>query len=509
MLLAGLVLLVFSPALSAGFVYDSRLQILTDGFIHDPGNWPSVLSFHVLSRDVLDFNRPVQLASLMLDAAIWGREPFGYHLTSVLLHAVNAVLVGAIATRLLGPGAPRLAVLMTAALFAVHPVVVEAVCEPTYREDQLATLFSLAAVLLAARHPADMAGADLRRAVACAGCCLLAVGSKETGVVAPLLMAIWWRLFCRGEPRGFWKRAIGLGSVAVAGFLAARFALEPQQSVIFETKPAYPGGTLGGTLVLQPRILAMYVQLIACPVNLCADYGAYSIRHLSLAVSSALLAVVVAAAAWVCRQDRRLVFAYAVVLLPLLPVMNLIPIYRAAADRYLYFSMAGVALAVGCLLDAPWLRTRPPAARAAFAGGLAVCAVLALAAMQRQRVWHDPVALWQDAARKNPAAFTPASGLGDALREVGRLREAEAATRGALQLCDGKRGDAWATLALILDKQGRTAEATEALAKALEVDPRLFDPPARVAVLAMDQSTADALVDMLRRLRLKGSHDGP
>jgi tetratricopeptide (TPR) repeat protein len=124
-------------------------------------------------------------------------------------------------------------------------------------------------------------------------------------------------------------------------------------------------------------------------------------------------------------------------------------------------------------------------------------------------VWHDPVALWQDAARKNPAAFTPASGLGDALREVGRLREAEAATRGALQLCDGKRGDAWATLALILDKQGRTAEATEALAKALEVDPRLFDPPARVAVLAMDQSTADALVDMLRRLRLKGSHDGP
>jgi tetratricopeptide (TPR) repeat protein len=171
--------------------------------------------------------------------------------------------------------------------------------------------------------------------------------------------------------------------------------------------------------------------------------------------------------------------------------------------------MAGVALAVGCLLDAPWLRTRPQAARAAFAGGLAVCAVLALAAMQRQRVWHDPVALWQDAARKNPAAFTPASGLGDALREVGRLREAEAATRGALQLCDGKRGDAWATLALILDKQGRTAEATEALAKALEVDPRLFDPPARVAVLAMDQSTADALVDMLRRLRLKGSHDGP
>lgn len=501
MLLAGLVLLVFSPALSAGFVYDSRMQIVSDDFIHDPANWPSVLSFHVLSRDVLDFNRPVQLASLMLDAAVWGREPFGYHLTSVLIHAANAVLVGALAVRLLGPTAPRLTAWVAAALFAVHPLVVEAVCEPTYREDQLATLFSLGAVLLAARHPPAAAGTDLRRALACAGCCLLAVGSKETGAAAPVLVATWWLLFRRGDPGGFWRLAVGLGCVAVALFLGARFALEPRQSLIFEHRPTYPGGTLAGTLLLQPRILALYAQLLACPVNLCADYGAHSIRHLSLAVSCLLLAAILAAAVWACLRDRRMVFACAVLLLPLLPVMNLIPIYRAAADRYLYFPMAGVALAVGCLLDAPWLRGRPQAGRAALVGSLAACAVLTLATMQRQRVWHDPLALWQDAAAKNPAAFTPASGLGEALREAGRLAEAEAATRQALVISAERWGDTWATLALILDGQGRTAAAREALEKALEVDPRLADPPARVAALALDKATAAALVDLLRRLQ--------
>ena len=500
-LLAALVLLVFSPALSAGFVYDSRMQILTDGFIHDPGNWLSVLSFQVLSRDVLDFNRPVQLASLMLDAAIWGREPFGFHLTSVLLHAVNAVLVGAVADRLLGPGAPRLVIMLAATLFAVHPVVVEAVCEPTFREDQLALVFSLAALLLATRHPPDTAGADTRRAWVCAGCCLLAVGSKETGVVAPPLMALWWLLFRRGEPGGFWRRAVGLGTGAVAVFLAARFALEPQQSVIFETKPSYPAGTLAGTLLLQPRILALYAQLVACPVNLCADYGAYSIRHLPLPLSCLVLAALLLAAVWACRRDRRLLFACAMISLPLLPVMNLVPIYRAAADRYLYFPMAGVALAAACLLDSPWLRGRPRAARAAMVGGLAACIVLGLASMQRQRVWHDPVALWQDSARRNPTVFTPAAGLGEALRAAGRHAEAEAPIRDAIRLSDGKRGDSWAILALILDRQGREAEAAKALDRAIELDPRLADPHARVAVLAMERSTAEELKALLGRLR--------
>jgi Flp pilus assembly protein TadD len=127
--------------------------------------------------------------------------------------------------------------------------------------------------------------------------------------------------------------------------------------------------------------------------------------------------------------------------------------------------------------------------------------VLTLATMQRQRVWHDPVALWQDTARGNPAAFDPAAGLGEALRQTGRLVEAEAATRRALLISEGTHGDTWATLALILDGQGRTADAREALDKALAVDPRLADPHARVAVLAMDKATAADLLELLQRLQ--------
>jgi tetratricopeptide (TPR) repeat protein len=510
--LAAITLAVFWPTLSAEFVYDARLQIVTGDFIHDPWNWLPVLSFGVLGMDVLDFNRPVHLASLMLDAAIWGREPFGYHLTSVLLHVVNVVMVwgviwqagslphrvGSLPHREEGRQAEGLSYFLAAVLFAVHPVVTEAVCEPTFREDLLATAFSLGALLLAMRHDAAR-GSDRWRAIAIAACCLLAVGSKESGYAAPLLVAIYWWLCRRDEPAGFWKAAIGGGLAATAAFLAARFLLEPAQSAIFEAKPEYPGGSLAAAMAIEPRILALYAQLIALPVNLCADYGLYSVRHLPLPVALAIVAGFAATAFFAIRADRRMLLPVAMIVLPLLPVANIIPIYRAAADRYLYFPMAGIALAIGLFLDSAWLAARPRLREIATIAGMAAAVLLGMVCIERQKVWEKPLALWEDTFRKNPVAYTAASGLAESLREAGRLPEAERAAREAIRLSEEKRGDAWATLALILDGQGREAEALEAAGKAVEVDPKLADPEGRVRVLAMERHVAEEWGRLLRK----------
>ncbi|MEI7782077.1 MAG: tetratricopeptide repeat protein [Planctomycetota bacterium] len=503
--LSAITVAVFSPTLSSGFVYDARLQILTDPFLHDPWNWLNVLSLRVMAMDVLDFNRPVNLASLMLDAAVWGKEPFGYHLTSVLLHAMNVVMVWGISRHLSRAAQGQAAGLsyFSALLFAVHPVVTEAVCEPTFREDLLATGFSLGALLLAMRRPqrttANETG-DSWLAAGCVLCCLLAVASKESGVAAPLILAVYWWLLRRGESGRFWRLAIGGGALVTAAFLAARFLLEPTPSQIFEAKPQYPGGSLPAALMIEPRILALYAQLIFIPINLCADYGLYSVRHLPLPVALAMLSGLATAAAFAIRADRRLALAVAMIVLPLVPVANLIPIYRAAADRYLYFPMTGVAVAVGLLLDSTWLASRGRLRDQAVIGMLAALAALSMACVERQAVWANPLSLWEDTYRKNPAAFTAASGLGEALREAGRLTEAEKATREAIRLSEGNRGDAWATLALILDGQGRDAEATDAIAKAIEVDPKLADPDARVRVLAMERPVAEALEELMEKL---------
>ncbi|MEI6339608.1 MAG: hypothetical protein WCQ57_13655, partial [Verrucomicrobiota bacterium] len=146
---------LYLPTLKSGFVYDAEAQVLVDGYIHERANFFEVISLRVLSRDVLDFNRPVQLLSLMVDSLCWGRNPFGYHLTSNLVHALNAALLFLLILRLAeagGIGRSGLFPWIAAAgalLFAWHPVNVEAVAEVSCREDLLATFFLLAGLLLA------------------------------------------------------------------------------------------------------------------------------------------------------------------------------------------------------------------------------------------------------------------------------------------------------------------------------------------------------------------------
>lgn len=174
---------------------DSRLQILTDSFIHTPSHWRDVLTLQVMGMDVLDFNRPVQLASLMADAALWGRDPFGYRLTNLLLHALNGCLLFAVLRGLPeSNGAEQtrdrwglwLAMVLSA-LFLVHPLAVEVVCESSNREDLLATTFLLAAVLGVLR--VTRSGEGWLAMSGIMGFTFLAIGGKETGIAAPAVIS--------------------------------------------------------------------------------------------------------------------------------------------------------------------------------------------------------------------------------------------------------------------------------------------------------------------------------
>ena len=436
----------------------------------------------------------------MLDAAVWGRNPVGYHLTSVVLHAVNVVLVWRLLEHL-APGLPTAAALVAPLLFAVHPLVAEAVCEPSYREDILVALFTLAGLSLALGHIGNSGRRDAWRALGCGGCALAAIGSKESGIAVPAVIAVTWLVLRRDDRGAFWKLATGLTLAVVVAFLMARFALEPNPSKIFEERPSYPGGSLAAAIPIEARLLALYAQLVVFPRNLCADYGPVSIAHLPLALAVIVDALVCVAGVLAVRADRRVAIAATLVVAPLLSVANLVPIYRPAADRYLYLPLAGLALAIGLALDAPWLASlgRP---RRMLTGVIAVAAVvLGAACVARQAVWADSLALWSDTAHKNPLSFTAAVGLSESLREAGRLREAEAAARRAIDLSAGKSGDAWATLALIVDERGRADEALAHLDQALRMNAKLADPDGRVAAKAMERAYADDLERLLDRRR--------
>src|ERR1700677_1767473 len=140
--LAAVAIILYLPALGGDFVYDARLTVLGNDYVHHPGNLWDVVTARVMHMDVMDNNRPVYLATVMLNWAFWGANPFGHHLCNVILHAAVVVLLFKFCRSLLpeaSPWAPFAAVL----LFAVHPLECESVSEISYRNDLMVAAFLL------------------------------------------------------------------------------------------------------------------------------------------------------------------------------------------------------------------------------------------------------------------------------------------------------------------------------------------------------------------------------
>jgi hypothetical protein len=490
--LGALILAFFWPTLHSQFSYDSQAEILNWDWLHDPHNLLTAVSFRIMGLDVVDFNRPVAVAWLMFVSLFSGRDPFGYYLASILLHIAVACLAFLLLRHLLGLARPQgdparhdAPAFLATLIFALHPVVTEAVCEPANCKDGLALLFGLAAILLAVRHrPGPPGPGDAARMLLCPFLCLLSIGSKELGLAFPVLLFVYWLLFRRDESRRYWLVVILAGTLVDVAFLIARFTLEHHPSEVFLHAPTYPAGALAPTFFLvQPRIFALYLVNLLCPLWLCADYNGYSIGFYPLWLAWPLVLLVAAALIWIARKDRRACFSVAFIVLTLLPVSNLVPIFRAAADRFLYAPLIGLALLAALALDSAWLARHHPWRHAAVAAVIVLLALSFPITLQREQAWSSAVSLWQDTLARNPTSFPAWVNLPDAYLEAGRLEEAKTQSEKALQTPYKIWPWVWFDYAIELEKLGDHAGAERAARRAIELKPDITDTPKMVRTL--------------------------
>lgn len=493
---------LYLPSLWSGFVYDAEAQILTSDYLHQPRHFLDVLSFRVLAQDVLDGTRPVHLASLMLDALLWGKSPAGYHLTSNLLHAANTALLflllaalGRRGTRAFSEAGVTRSAFMAALLFAAHPVLTEPVAEVSYREDLLAVFFVLSALLLGLRAAA---AGDRRPAWwSAAGCLavLLACGSKETGIVAPVALLVCGVLFHEPGSQKRWLALVAMAAAVAGGFFLLRFSLQPDESAIFLDKPGQLGGSLAMTLEIQPRIWAFDFRQIFWPATLSADYTPLNITAIPKVWGYVLLAACVLAQAAASWKSRLAIFGMVVFWAGLAPVSNWVPIYRPVADRYLYLPMVGLAMTVcGVLLLADSRRRL----RFALTSALSVAiAILAAITLSRQAVFANTRNLWTDTLAASPQSDTAANNLGCALMEAGEYQSALEAFDRALKLTDGKKSNAWAGSAATLEMMGRRTEAKAALRRAIALEAIYADPEELVRAMLVTRKQAEVLKRIL------------
>ncbi|MDQ1272417.1 MAG: hypothetical protein QG591_1047, partial [Planctomycetota bacterium] len=219
---------VFLNSLHSGFVYDDIEVIEDNYFIRSLQNVPKVFSkdFFHLSHELS--YRPVVTLSYFADYAIWRLNPFGYHLTNVVLHTINSVLIYSLILLLIRV---RSVAFLSAVIFSIHPCVTEAVNAVSYREDIFVALFSLLSCLCLIKsnrrypvlykhkpthaslqkgqispdnkqfpiHRAPQWGTRIYYAIALLTY-LLSLFSKETAIVTPLFILIYRVLLVREYP---------------------------------------------------------------------------------------------------------------------------------------------------------------------------------------------------------------------------------------------------------------------------------------------------------------------
>lgn len=387
LLLAGAVLL-YSPSLGSGFVFDDEYLIAGDPAIRSP---EGIAGFFL--RPSFSYYRPLRSLSYHLDYRHWGLNPFGYHLTSILLHGLCAAGL----FLLLGIRRVPFPVRAGAGLiFLLHPIATEPVIYLSARSELLGTLFGLLFLLAGTGY--ILSGRNGRALLAMVFL-LAAFLSKESFLVLPLLLPVVAGFTPadagEGSRRG---RKLTLAAFFLAGvFLIFRFFLLPG--------PAGPGRfgrllTYPQILLKAPAALLSYPRLLLFPVNLSPHHPLASAPLPSPAVLAGQLILLTGLIIILFRlrkRSGRLWPGGIWVAIALLPVSNIYPLTRILAEKYLYFALPGVAWLAAEFFLGPGRKAR--ALRFGLFG--AVLAGFLILTLSRQPDWRDNYTLWGKTASRS------------------------------------------------------------------------------------------------------------
>jgi tetratricopeptide (TPR) repeat protein len=456
--------LAWAPGLDAPFTYDDRIEVVGNPAIRWLDDLGTIAEYNT--------SRPILILTYAVNWHFSGLDPRGYHLMSVAIHMVNALLAWRLGARLL-PG-PRAA--FVAALWALHPMTTEAVTYITGRSDALEATWWFVGLTAWIDHRRGVSGARWVALAAAAA----ALATKEVGLLLPLAFVAVdrWAVPPRTGERARWRDH---APVFAAGALAVLVRL----TVYGWPQPEVPREALA-QLLSQAEVWARYLQLWTVPIGQSVLHDHPGVPRAAGAVALLVWLGGTAAVGWHARRApagsppalRALALAlWGAWLLP----SSLLPLLESMAEHRAYF--AGHALLLGLAASVHPL----PGPRAALkAGALGLLAAAASLTFTRNRLWADEVALWEEAALRAPDSARAWYGWGEALRFARRFAEAEPAYRRAAAL-DPSDPDPVVNLGIVRAELGDAEEARALWQRVVDADPRTCSAHNNLGALALRQ----------------------
>jgi Flp pilus assembly protein TadD len=349
-------------------------------------------------------SRPAVEATLAMNYALGGVEPFGYHAFNLVVHLLAGLTLYGIVRRVVGVG-PALAI---ALIWLVHPLQTQSVTYVIQRAESMAGLLYLLTiygVLRCATSPTPRRWAALAIAA-----CAIGLLTKPVVATAPIVALLFDATIITRGWREVWRRRWGLYAglaatlpiLVITGTLLSVLATQSEHHR--SAGLAFEGCTPWQYLMTQPAVLLHYLKLSVWPAPLCFDYGWPFATSLGpVAVPLLVVTALFVGAVGALRSRKAIGFLGVTLFLILAPTSSVLPIADAAVEHRMYLPLACVVIAV--VLGAQMLLTRLPEPRrspVAIAATALVVVTLTGLTLKRNTDYHDPLRMWTSVLDQRP-----------------------------------------------------------------------------------------------------------
>jgi len=438
LLLVTMACAVYAPVRDAGYIWDDDSYVTGNQTLRSSDGLRRIW----LESSATPQYYPLVHTTFWMEYHLWNLSPWGFHFVNVALHATSVVLLWRLLVRLRVPGA-----WWGAALFAVHPVMVESVAWITERKNVLSLALALSALLAYFR----CAPLDEKRAAApprpdsiywmwyaaALGLFLAALLSKTVVATMPavILVILWWK-------RG---RVVAADVLPLVPFFALGVGCGLFTAWV-EKHHVGAGGvewnySLIDRVLIAGRVLWFYAAKLAFPYPLAFFYPRFKIdASVGWQYLFPLAALAVVALLWwqranLGRGPLAAVLIFAGVLVPALGFVDVYPFrFSFVADHFQYHaSIALLALAAAGGVGV-YAHLDRFGQQALLVASVMVLGILGLLTYQRVEIFQNVESLYRDTIVKNPAGPTAYANLAVYLESVGRVEEALQLAREAVKL---------------------------------------------------------------------------
>jgi len=399
---------VYLPAFFIPFLWDDFGIIVNNPLIKNFKDFSQIFTTGIFYAESSgrNFYRPVQALINMFDFQVWGNNPFGFHLTNICLHITCAILLYYLFNRLFKK---EVAAFLSACIFVVHPVNVEAVGYISGRADLLVLLFLLLSFI---NYVNFRIRADKKSFFYSGLFFAFSIYSKELAIAAILIYPLIDYLLGKNKEYKYYSLyALIIVIFLTSRFLVLGFAIAQNKFNVFVRLLTFIAG------------LSDYFRILFIPANLHMSYTTIIFSQLKsqLLLRFGLVAMLIILISYILRSEKKLlVFSFSWFFIFLLPQSGIFPINAYFAEHFIYLSEYALFFMIVLALSEVFKNRR-----LIFYSTLWIFTLfLSLACFSYTKVWSNPVRFYRWIIINSPNSFAAYNNLGDALEKKGLRDEA-------------------------------------------------------------------------------------